>query len=62
MNNNELREKWPVLKKKIKEAHPEIKEHDLAYEIGREEELLLRLQEKLGKNRKEIDNWLALLG
>ena len=62
MDHNELREKWPILKEKIKDEHPELTEHDLYYQIGKEEELLERLQEKLRKNRKEIDYWLSLLG
>jgi hypothetical protein len=62
MDHSELREKWPKVKEKIKDEHPELTESDLYYQIGREEELLERLQEKLKKNRKEIDNWLSLLG
>jgi hypothetical protein len=62
MDHRELREKWPKVKEKIKDEHPELTESDLYYQIGREEELLERLQEKLKKNRKEIDNWLSFLG
>jgi len=62
MNNTELQEKWPDIKSKIKEIHPDIKDEDLEYEFGQESELLLRLQEKLGKTDKEIRNWLSVLG
>ena len=62
MDNNELQQKWPAIKKKIKEQHPQLDDKDLGYEPGNEEELLLRLQEKLGKNSNEIRNWLSLMG
>jgi hypothetical protein len=62
MKSRELREKWPAVKKRIKEEHPEISDNDLFYEIGKETELLKRLQVQLGKNKREIDNWLAFFG
>ena len=62
MENNELHTKWPLLKSKILDRYPQLTSEDLVYEIGKEGELLKRLQEKLGKNKKEIDNWLSLLG
>lgn len=62
MDNRELREKWPALKEKIKEEHPELSERDLYLQIGEEEELLERLQEKLKKNKKQLFDWLSFLG
>jgi hypothetical protein len=62
MKDKELREKWPAIKTKIQELHPEMSEEDLRLEIGKEAELLLRLQEKLRKNKDEIDNWLSVMG
>ncbi len=62
MEDKELREKWPVIKDKIKELHPDINDDDLHYEFGKESELLLRLQEKLGKTNKEIKDWLSIMG
>jgi len=62
MDNNELHEKWPVLKEKIIQLHPELTREELILEIGKEEDLLLKLQKKTGKTDKEIRNWLALLG
>lgn len=46
----------------IKKEHPHIEEHDLEYEIGREVELLERLQKKTGKTRQEIYKWLHIMG
>jgi len=62
MDNKELQEKWPSLKEKIKDEHPDIKDEDLKYEFGQESELLLRLQKKLGKTNEEIRNWLSIIG
>jgi len=62
MDDKELRMRWPELKTKIKQQYPDMTEEELLYEIGKEEELLKRLQDRLGKNRKEIFNWLSLMG
>ena len=62
MENSELQRKWPDMKRKIQEEHPHLTDEDLHYEFGKESELFLRLQEKLKKNKDEIDNWLALMG
>ena len=62
MENKELQQKWPKIKTKIQQEHPDLKDEDLDYEFGKESELLLRLQEKLGKTNEEIRNWLSVLG
>ena len=62
MDSTELRQKWPTIKEKIKEQHPNLADEDLHYEFGKESELLLRLQEKLGKTNKEIKDWLSIMG
>ena len=62
MDSKELQEKWPEIKKRIKEEHPHITDSDLLCELGKEADLILSLQEKLGKTDKEIKNWLSLMG
>lgn len=62
MNDQEIRDKWPAIKNKIRQQYPVLTEADLVYEIGKEGELLKRLQQKLGKNKEEMDKWLSLLG
>ncbi len=62
MEDQELQKKWPEIKDKIKELHPDLADEDLHYEFGKESELLLRLQEKLGKTNKEIKDWLSIMG
>lgn len=53
---------WEQTKLKLQKEYPHLTEDDLCYEIGKEEELLKRLQEKLGKTKKEIRNWLSVMG
>lgn len=62
MNDQEIRDKWPVIKNKIRQQYPSLTEDDLVYEIGKEGELLKRLQQKLGKNKEDMNKWLSLLG
>ena len=62
MENSELQSKWPAIKEKIKEQYPHLTEEQLKYEIGKEGELLEQLQRSLGKNKKDVDNWLSLMG
>ena len=62
MENEELKEKWPVLKEKLKEQYPDLTDDELRYEIGKEGELQERLQKKLKKNWTEIRNILSLMG
>ena len=53
---------WPELKKILQEQYPHLTDEDLAYEIGKEGELLKRIQARLGQTDKEITNWLHLMG
>ena len=62
MNDKEIEKKWPELKQKILQLHPEFTREELALEIGKEAELLKRLQKKLGKTDSEIRNWLSIMG
>ena len=62
MSNEENQEQWRQALEKIRQAHPQLSYEDLDYQLGKEEELLERLQEKLGKTKQEIRNWLHLMG
>jgi hypothetical protein len=61
MKEHEI-ENWQAKKDAIKKEYPHLTEHDLVYEIGKEKELLKRLQQKLNKNEHEIKKWLSLMG
>ena len=62
MEQHELGRDWEQSKQKIREQYPHVRDEDLHLEPGKEEELLERLQEKLGKTKKEIRNWLNIMG
>ena len=58
MDKLELKGKWNEVKGKIKQAHGNLTEDDLKYEEGKDDELLGRLQTKLGKGRDELVKWI----
>lgn len=62
MENNELQEKWPAIQEKLLKQYPQLTREELAYEIGKEGELLKRLQQKLNNNWKNIRDVLSVLG
>lgn len=62
MDRLELKGKWNELKGKVKQAHGDLTDDDLRYEDGKDDELLGRLQTKLGKTREEVVHWLKSLG
>lgn len=53
---------WEEKKQKIVSAYPELKHENLDFDLGKEEEILERLQEKLKKTKQEIRNWLRVMG
>lgn len=61
MDNLELKGKWNEMKGKAKQAYANLTDDDLKYEEGKDDELLGRLQTKLGKTRDEVIAWLKSL-
>lgn len=55
---NSLEEKvkgnWNILKGKLQQEYGELTDDDLAYQQGQEDELIGRLQRKLGKTREDL--------
>jgi uncharacterized protein YjbJ (UPF0337 family) len=62
MDKLELKGKWNELKGKVKQAHADLTDDDLKYEEGKDDELLGRLQQKLGKTKDDVVSWLKSLG
>ncbi len=54
MDKLEIKGKWRQIKGKLKEKYASLAEDDLVYDEGREDQLIGRLQEKLGKTRDEV--------
>jgi uncharacterized protein YjbJ (UPF0337 family) len=61
MDKLELKGKWNEWKGKIKQANADLTDDDLQYEEGKEDETLGRIQQKLGKTRDEVIDWLKSL-
>mgnify|MGYP000921576881 CR=1 FL=1 len=62
MDKLDLKGKWNEWKGKIKQEYADWTDDDLKYEEGKDEELLGRIQQKLGKTREDVVNWLNSLG
>jgi len=61
MDKLELKGNWNELKGKIKQAHAGFTDDELEYEDGKDDELLGRMQKKLGKTRDEVVTWIKSL-
>lgn len=53
-NSTELQGGWDELKGKLKQRYAELTDDDLMYEEGKDDEMWGRLEQKLGKAKKEI--------
>ena len=54
MNKLQMKGSWNELKGKLKQQYGTLTDDDLMFSEGKEDELLGRLQKKLGKNKDEI--------
>ncbi len=58
MDNLEVKGKWNEWKGKLKQAYGDLTDDDLKYEEGKDDELWGRIQNKTGKTRDQLVNWL----
>jgi uncharacterized protein YjbJ (UPF0337 family) len=56
-----LRGNWNEIKGKIKQQYAELSDDDLKYEEGQEDELIGRIQKKIGKSKEEVIDWIESL-
>jgi uncharacterized protein YjbJ (UPF0337 family) len=61
MNKLQMKGSWNELKGKLKQQYGNLTDDDLVFSEGKEEELLGRLQKKLGKNKDEIRQMIEKL-
>ncbi len=54
MTNLELKGNWNEIKGKLKQKYGQLTDDDLAFANGKDDELLGRLQSKLGKTKQAI--------
>lgn len=62
MDKLELKGRWNEMKGKAKQQYAELTDDDLKYEEGKDDELLGRIQTRLGKTKDEIVEWIRSLG
>ncbi len=61
INPTELKGNWKELKGKLKQKYAEITDNDLLYHSGKKDEMLGKLQIKLGKTKEELHNIINAL-
>ncbi len=54
MDDLEFKGNWNVLKGKLKQSWASLTDDDLAYQDGKAEELLGRIQKKTGQTREQV--------
>ena len=62
MDELEFRGKWHELKGKAKQAHGDLTDDDVKWEEGKDEEFFGRMQNKLGKTKDQVVDWIRSLG
>jgi uncharacterized protein YjbJ (UPF0337 family) len=61
MDKLEFKGTWNEVKGKIKQKYADLTDDDLKYEEGKDEEMLGKLQKKIGKGRDELVKWIRSL-
>jgi uncharacterized protein YjbJ (UPF0337 family) len=61
MSDLKLKGTWNELKGKVKQAYGDLTDDDLVCEEGKDDELVGKLQQKTGKSRDEVVDWLNSL-
>jgi uncharacterized protein YjbJ (UPF0337 family) len=61
MDKLQIKGGWNEMKGKIKQAYGDLTDDDLAYEEGKDDEMLGKLQQKTGKSRDELVKWINSL-
>jgi uncharacterized protein YjbJ (UPF0337 family) len=61
MNTTELKGNWHIQKGKLKQKFATLTDDDLTFAEGKKEEMLGKLQIKLGKTKEEIHTILSEL-
>lgn len=52
---------WNDLKGKVKKQYADLTDDDLLYEEGKDDELVGRIQKKIGKTKEEVIHWIESL-
>lgn len=52
---------WNEVKGKMKKQYANLTDDDLMYEEGKDDELVGRIQKKIGKSKQEVEKWIESL-
>ena len=61
MNKLQIKGSWNKLKGKLKQQYGNLTDDDMVFSEGKEDELLGRLQKKLGKSKDEVRQMIEKL-
>jgi uncharacterized protein YjbJ (UPF0337 family) len=61
MNKLLFKGSWNEIKGKLKQSYARLTDDDLAFAEGKDDELIGRLQKKLGKSKEEIRKLISTL-
>lgn len=53
-----LKGNWDEVKGKAKQQYADLTDDDLLYEEGKDDELIGRLQKKIGKTKDQVIEWI----
>lgn len=56
-----LKGNWNDIKGKVKQEYADLTDDDLLYEEGKDDELIGRIQKKIGKTKEEVKSWIERL-
>ena len=59
MNKTEIKGNWNEQKGRLKQQFAVLTDNDLMFEEGKKDEMLGKLQTKLGKTKEELNNILS---
>ena len=60
--NDKIKGNWNELKGKLKQEYAQLTDNDLLYVEGKEDQLIGRLQEKLGQSKEQVNSMLEGFG
>ena len=61
MDKLEFKGTWNEIKGKAKQAYADLTDDDLIYEEGKADETVGKIQQKTGKTRDEVVDWIKSL-
>ncbi|WP_020539201.1 CsbD family protein [Lewinella cohaerens] len=60
--SDQVKGNWNQIKGQLKQEYGQLTDDDLAFQEGKENEILGRLQEKLGKTKAEVKDIIDSIG